>query len=420
MYIFPGYINHREEQNTIYVKSSLYKNEVKLTDPAIQTEFVELVRHAGCDDLNTPLTQFLHEQGMLLTEAEIDQEFVNIREVLDSILMLTFLPSEGCNFRCPYCYENHIPNHISRNEMDRIEEFLIDQAPHYKTINIGWFGGEPLLCTDTVLEVCDLVQSLQKKYAFHYYANMTTNGYLLTEKTFLQLYNGGISQYHITLDGWDHDDTRPHVSGKGTLNTIIRNLLAISQLPPETFPFTITLRHNILAGDKDFSWYDYLYRLFGKDERFQVYVHPVDDWGGASVHKLNLPSQQETNALIKEHLNYLQQIGMKCSNMQQEACLFGKVCYACYPHGMIFRANGIIEKCTLCLDHPKNAVGRVDPDSGVQIDEAANSQWSYPKLKPACRTCPEVLQCMNMRCGKKRVIDGTFDSACDMARLRLY
>ena len=48
--------------------------------------------------------------------------------------------------------------------------------------------------------------------------------------------------------------------------------------PPEEYSFHITLRRNLLAGDEDYSWYDYLYRLFGQDKRFDVLVCAVGDW----------------------------------------------------------------------------------------------------------------------------------------------
>ena len=105
---------------------------------------------------------------------------------------------------------------MTRDTLDRIEEYITAQAPRYKQVILAWFGGEPTLCKDTVLEVSNIVQNLQKQYGFHYAANMTTNGYLLNDKLFRQFYQAGITSYQITIDGWNHDKTRPHVSGKGT------------------------------------------------------------------------------------------------------------------------------------------------------------------------------------------------------------
>ena len=317
---------------------------------------------------------------------------------------ITIAPTSNCNFRCPYCYEDHHAVSMTRDTLDRIEEYITAQAPRYKQVILAWFGGEPTLCKDTVLEVSNIVQNLQKQYGFHYAANMTTNGYLLNDKLFRQFYQAGITSYQITIDGWNHDKTRPHVSGKGTLQTIINNLASLSKLPPTEYSFHITLRHNILADDEDYSWYDYLYRLFGHDKRFAVLVRAVGDWGGEGVHSLSILHQDTKDVLVAKHVAYLDKIGMSCHNHRNGA--LAQVCYASYPHSMVFRANGKIGKCTVALDHPQNQLGWVDPEKGIVIDPEVNCRWSFSDLKPECRSCRNVLRCMNMQCKKSEIIDG--------------
>ena len=67
-------------------------------------------------------------------------------------------------------------------------------------------------------------------------------------------------------------------SGKGTLDVILKNLQDISSLDQAQYSFHITIRHNILKDDTDFTWYDYLYQYFGKDGRFSVLIRPIGDW----------------------------------------------------------------------------------------------------------------------------------------------
>lgn len=403
MYIVPSYVTYCTKENAVYITSQLYCNTVRLTNPAFQEEFKAITRCGGCAELNSPLTRFLHEQELLLNEEEIEQALNKVKSFLNGIFMATLMPTEGCNFRCPYCYEDHNRGGMTRDTLDRIEEYITAQAPHYKQVVLAWFGGEPTLCKDTVLEVSELVQNLQKQCGFQYASNMTTNGYLLDEKLFRQFYQAGITSYQITLDGWNHDKTRPHVSGKGTLQTIIENLMELSKLSPEEYPFHITLRHNILAGDEDYTWYDHLHRLFGQDKRFDILVRAVGDWGGETVRTLSLLYQDTADTLIAKHVSYLDKIGMPCQNHQTG--LLSQVCYASYPNSVVFRADGRIGKCTVALDHPKNQLGWVDPEKGVVIDPEVNRQWSFSDLKPACRRCKNVLQCMNMRCKKSEIID---------------
>ena len=94
---------------------------------------------------------------------------------------------------------------------------------------------------------------------------------------FLKYYECGITSYLITLDGWRHDNTRPHYL-EINFKTIIDNVIAISHLPKEKYQFTITLRRNLFPEDYDFTWYDYLSKLFGKDDRISVAVFPVRNW----------------------------------------------------------------------------------------------------------------------------------------------
>ena len=172
MYTVPSYVTYRTEEDAIYITSELYRNTVRLTDHGLQKEFINLTRCGGCAELNTPLTRYLHEQELLVTEEELDHALHQVRSLLDNIFMVTLMPTEGCNFRCPYCYEDHHAVSMTRDTLDRIEEYITAQAPRYKQVILAWFGGEPTLCKDTVLEVSNIVQNLQKQYGFHYAANI--------------------------------------------------------------------------------------------------------------------------------------------------------------------------------------------------------------------------------------------------------
>ncbi len=396
------YLRRCEENGAIYVSSTLLENKIELSDPAIKEEFCALAKAGGCSEISTPLTRFLHEQELLLSEDELHSTLEMVKEQLRSTLFLTILPTEGCNFRCPYCYEDHDAVSMSRTTLDRIKEYIAEQAPRFQIVRINWFGGEPTLCKDVILEINHFVQELQTKHDFHFISNMSTNGYLLTEEHFREYCAAGITNYQITLDGWDHDKTRPHVSGRGTLHTIMDNLTALAALPREEYPFHIVLRRNILAGDTDYSWYDHLNELFGKDGRFSVLVVPVGNWGGDTVQTMDLLEHEEAYKCKAASDTYLDQIGMPREGSGDS--IFSDICYASYPYGFVFRPNDQIEKCTIRLGHPRNQVGYVDPDKGVILDDAANRLWTANDLRPECGTCSEVLKCLNIVCREPAVI----------------
>lgn len=403
MYIIPGYVDYYEENGAIYVTSKLRLNTVRLTDPQIVEEFRSVIRCGGCPELSTPLGKFLHEQELLLDTTEVENAIDELHVLMDESLFMTIMPTEGCNFRCPYCYEDHAPVSMRRKTLDKILEYIIEQVPKYTHVGIGWFGGEPTLCKDIILETSKMVQSLREIHTFKYNSSMTTNGYLLGIEDFQQYYHAGITSYQITLDGWTHDQTRPHVTGKGTLQRILDNLVSISSLPQDEYQYHITIRHNILPGDEDLSWYDHLYALFGGDNRFSVLVRPVSDWGGDTVQSLNVLKGNDLDDLMRKHVKYLNGIGMQCVNGKRG--ILSQVCYAHYPHSMVFRANGKIEKCTICLDHPKNLLGVVDPDRGIVINDDINMLWSSSSLKQQCYHCKDVLSCLNKQCRMSAIIN---------------
>lgn len=113
------------------------------------------------------------------------------------VFMATLIPTEGCNFVF-ILPQNPPGSQYDRDTLDQIEEYITAQAPRHKQVVLAWLGGEPILCKDTVLEVSEMIQNLQKQHGFQYTAKMTTNGYLLDEKLFRQFCQAGITSYKYT------------------------------------------------------------------------------------------------------------------------------------------------------------------------------------------------------------------------------
>ena len=208
--------------------------------------------NGGCDTTTSPLERCLHQENFLLSQPELMQFLTEVQLLMNRKLLVTIMPTEACNFRCPYCYERHIPITMSKQTISQIKNYISNISENFETVSIAWFGGEPTLCADTVLDVSEFIKTLGKEKSFNFISSMTTNGYLLTKNLFTQFYQAGVKSYQITLDGWTHDKTRPLRSGKETLETILNNLKEISKFSKEDYPFHVTIRHNILKDDIDF------------------------------------------------------------------------------------------------------------------------------------------------------------------------
>lgn len=124
------------------------------------------------------------------------------RSLLDSGYLNLFLfPTEQCNFRCTYCYEDFTIGHMPPEVVSGVEALLEARSPELHSLIISWFGGEPLLAKPTVLRIGMFARSLADRYGISYRAAATTNGYLLDTDTASELYVTGVNGYQISLDG---------------------------------------------------------------------------------------------------------------------------------------------------------------------------------------------------------------------------
>lgn len=354
------------------------------------------------------MEKFLYEQEMLCSELELKNINERFRKTMSSKMILTIMPTENCNFNCAYCYEKHDNMVMGKNVIEGIKKFLYSKSLEINKIDISWFGGEPTLKENIVVEISEYMKKLvEERNTIIYTGSMTTNGYLLDERRFKRFLSLGINSYQITLDGFNHDKTRPLKDGSPTLEKILDNLRQISRLP-EQYHFKIILRRNILPDD-GMEWYDYLNKEFGDDKRFSILVRTVGDFGGESVKKMNIISESDINKVLRAHCDYIRRLKIKLENevVDNEEVPLSKICYASFPNGFVFRANGNIEKCTISLGNEKNVVGKVDSNGQVIIDEGQNMQWSGTYTDTECYRCKSFLSCNNLMCPQKNIIRNT-------------
>mgnify|MGYP000323216691 FL=1 len=73
MYYLVPYISIKNENNIIYIESSINENYIKITDSELQSEFYKL-KENGCKTIDTPLLNCLHEQKFLLNKCELESK----------------------------------------------------------------------------------------------------------------------------------------------------------------------------------------------------------------------------------------------------------------------------------------------------------------------------------------------------------
>ncbi len=150
----------------------------------------------------------------------------NLARYEQATIGMTIAPTMACNMACQYCYEENKKGRMSAGVIESIIGFVEKKAPGLKKLDIGWYGGEPLLGLDVIDDLTGSFLDLAEEYKFEYAASMISNGYLLNKDNVDKLRKLKVSTIQITLDGPAryHNAKRPLKNGQPSFETIVANL----------------------------------------------------------------------------------------------------------------------------------------------------------------------------------------------------
>jgi len=289
-------------------------------------------------------------------------------------LKLTIMPTEKCNFRCYYCWEDFEHGSMSQATIDGIKNLLSYRAKKdLKILNIEWFGGEPTLVEPIIVDISTHIQQLVEQYpAMVYTAAMTTNGYLLDTSFLTKFYNLGIKTFQIGLDGTkdNHNRTRILANGAETFDIIWENLLAAKST---NFNIDILICIHLFSDNytENIPLLQKIDNTFLSDKRFSIYFKAIQRLGS----KNDIYIKEVVNEEERNMIDYLQQF---ITNKQQiikiNPDIF--VCFAAEPNAMIIRANGSINKCIVALNESYNQVGKLNTDGTLALNQKKFLSWS--------------------------------------------
>lgn len=172
---------------------------------------------------------------------------------------ITLQLTQQCNFRCKYCVYSEANNKNQRSHTDRrmswetaiaAIDFLYKRSVDSPRVNIGFYGGEPLLEFSLISDL--VAYSKQAFSGKNLSFSMTTNGSLLNNNI-LKFLSENNFNLMISLDGPEeiNDLNRVFKNGKGTFNHVLKKLSKIKKAFPEYFN-TIQIS-TVLDPRNDFS-----------------------------------------------------------------------------------------------------------------------------------------------------------------------
>lgn len=90
---------------------------------------------------------------------------------------LLVMPTDACNMNCVYCFHKPYTDNICKMDLATVKRLFDITAPHYKSVNVIWHGGEPLLMG---LQFYKDVLELQRGYSCKFTNSVQSNLTLLT------------------------------------------------------------------------------------------------------------------------------------------------------------------------------------------------------------------------------------------------
>lgn len=212
--------------------------------------------------------------GMILPDSTDElallRERYHVGRTTKSHLALTVISSLGCNFDCPYCYEDKRPEVIKPEVEQAILRFVDDRiARGLSSIAVQWLGGEPLLGKRNIVRMSHEFRERSERGGINYRSYITTNGSLLTRRVATELVEAGVRRAQITLDGPPdiHDMMRPTRRGDGTFWKILGNIEAAADVIPIVVRINVD-RENFIHIDELLDILD----ARGLREKIEVYV----------------------------------------------------------------------------------------------------------------------------------------------------
>jgi len=398
-----------------YTHITPYENQFIYYNAAKGMDSILLAKHdfrvESLEGIDGSMIDELQAKGHLVSSNDEDEvQIQNIQRRFDErdYLSLIILPNEECNFRCVYCYES-LKHQVMREEtILGILKYVENNISQYSSLQVAWFGGEPLLSLQTIINMSQAFISICREHKKGYVASVTTNGYLLDIETFQQLKKCNVTHYQITIDGCKavHDIQRPLHNGRGTFEQIIQNLKMIKD-NIHSHTFEIVLRTNCSKRHYDtFDEYlEVISKTFADDPRFSLLLRTVMDWGGERIDNyrdqmfevqqlkgfLNTYMEKKEHALLPKHMMLLEPL----------SC----VCYAGYKNTLVIDSAGSLFRCTCNFDNEESRIGYISNDGKLHIDETRLQLWNsnIHYRRSDCNLCELLPLCLGDPCPEYRI-----------------
>lgn len=322
----------------------------------------------------------MHSDGFVIDEKTDEENLLEskFRQVSrETRYYLMVLPTYQCNVRCWYCVQDHAEIWISDEIIDRLKKRVQSKLddPSIKEFHLSWFGGEPLLAYNRVLEFTRYARETALAHGKEFTCEITTNGTLLNSERIEELHEAGVGGYQITIDGIrEYHDRIKRLPGASAFDTTLKNIDELAKHTKCTLRFNYT--HKNLKPDE--LIHDVEARL-SEESRKNITFMLFKVW------------QEGEENVNKEDVYRLFDNGVK-AGMTSRLPRCG-MCYADHKHFDCVFPDGTCEKCD--NESPDAKKGFLTPDGNVVWKDSVKNAHvtAFRQKKSECRTCRYLPLC---------------------------
>lgn len=360
----------------------------------------------GLDNLNylektCPKTfSLLYKKGFIVND-DVNETLV-AKSILyetqndDSYFHIVINPTLNCNFNCWYCYENHIKSsRMSNMTITNILLFIeriIEEKSSLRRIHIDWFGGEPLLQFNKVVQpILSKANEYAEQKGIKLSSSFTTNGYLLSDKILDFCSKNNVKVFQITLDGHKerHNQVRYIRTGEDSYDIIVKHIKSALQKG-----INVSVRLNI-SSETNADIDSILKSFEDLDEAARKRM-------SFSINEVWQDRDKVTDE-IYTILHEIRRLGFKAFIYESFSNGIRRTCYADKTNEVVINYDGKVYKCTARNFTQENSEGELMNDGTVKWNHKHFERMNKSAFDlPQCYKC-SILPVCNARCSQQLV-----------------
>ncbi len=316
---------------------------------------------------------------------------------------LTLVLTHACNLGCPYCYMGkkfgrRMPKEIGEKSL----RWAFDKLQPGSEIQVGYFGGEPLMAWDLLQHFHLKAEALARDKNVKLIGTVTTNATLLTEEQMKWMAEHNVV-IAVSLDGIKeaHDATRPFVNGSSSHTATLRGLKIALRHAPLTEVICVIDPGNVryMADSARF--------ILSQGVRvLSLSMNYSAPWDEESMAIYEAQMQEVSEEFARHFRNgsdvYIASIDAKIIGRLKrglkdcDRCSFGIGEVAVAPTGNLY-------PCERLVGEDNDATWQIGHiDSGIDYKKIGAINARRTTLDPTCAACDIRERCMNT-CGCSNV-----------------